>query len=664
MSLVAAYVLAHGGEDALCRVHQAAGIKTPVDTLMDERRWFTYEEKIALFEAAAAELSDPEVTRHVGETALALRVVASVRVLLRTLGSPRVVLSNIARANQKFSTVSRFELAELGRAHAVITYELRSDKRPHRLDCLFNQGLVSVIGPLFGMPLLDIEHRECQVLGAARCVYRVRWPARRPLFRRDRDRHLLEQVDALSAQLKDLQTTAADLVSTDDIGEVLARIVARAGVAVSAPRYLIAVRDESGELLVRSDGFESAAVERDAALDLLQGRDMGERVLSRPVASSRRDYGVLAAFYDGSSFFDFEEAVFEAYARNAAAALDVVAALEEARRRSSETAALLGLANALAELATPEAVAQHVADAMLSVVAAERTIVLLVEEGRIVVRAFAGGDAAEASRLVGRDIGSGDQGPLVEWLANTEPWIIRADTELPFSQRILSVLGVETVLVVPIQRRGRLLGASAAGFVGPLTDLDELMNRSLAVADHAAIALDNANLLAHVTHQALYDDVTDVASPSHFEEETERALARGLRSCTDVSLVFLDLDHFKDINDRFGHLVGDQVLRQVAGRLRKDLRTGDFVGRLGGDEFAVTLCGAGKDDALAAAERMRRSIEAPIAGLPHLRVSASFGVATAVGSATTYRELLHRGDNAMYQAKHLGRNTCVAAEAA
>jgi len=88
MSLVASYVRERAGVEGLARVHVAARIQAPVDALMDERRWFTYEEKIALFEAAAAELRDPEVTRHVGESALMLRVGAGVRVLLRTQAWP------------------------------------------------------------------------------------------------------------------------------------------------------------------------------------------------------------------------------------------------------------------------------------------------------------------------------------------------------------------------------------------------------------------------------------------------------------------------------------------------------------------------------------------------------------------------------------------------
>jgi diguanylate cyclase (GGDEF)-like protein len=662
--LLARYVREHAGEEGLRRVHAASRINAPVEALEDERRWFTYEEKIALFEAAAAVLGDADVTRHMGESALLLQIGAGVRVVLRTLGSPRVVLSNVARAVPKFSTVATMDVLELGRAHAVVSYELRADKVPHRLDCLYNQGLISVIGPLFGMPLLEVEHPECQILGAPRCIYRVHWPRRRLMRRRRaREAHLVDQSAALAAQLEALQSTAADLVSADDISEVLARIVARAGVAVSAPRYLLAVRDPDGRLTVRCEGFASVADEQQVAEELLAGRDMGDRAIVQTVASAHKDYGVLAAFYDAYSFFDYERGLLAAYARNAAAALDVVTALDEARRRGSETAALLRLATTLAELATPEEVAQQVAEAMRPVMAAQTTIVLLIEEDHIVIRGVAGAPETATATLIGGDVALESDEPMLAWLANPEPRLVHPDTQSAIGRMILSTLSVDALLLVPIRRRGELLGASGAGFVGSPPDLAELLNRSLAVADHAAIALDNANLLARLTHQVLHDDLTGVASPSHFEEETERSLARAVRDHTDVSLVFLDLDHFKEINDELGHPTGNQVLHEVALRLRAHIRPGDAVGRLGGDEFALMLCNTGPEEAIVAAERIRRAIEQPIFAHPNVRVSASIGVATAIGGKGSYGELLRRSDTAMYRAKHTGRNTCIAISA-
>jgi diguanylate cyclase (GGDEF)-like protein len=653
--LVARYVRGHAGEAGLARVHAEAGIKVPIEMLEDERHWFTYEEKIALFEGTALVLDDPEVTRHIGENATSLQVGAGLRVLLRTLGSPRMVLSNIAKAAPKFSTVATMDVLDMGPTHAVVSYELRSDKVPHRLDCLYNQGLISVIGPLFGLPLLEIEHPECQVLGAPRCVYRVEWPRWHRVRRGDREVLLVDQSAALAAQLQAFHSTAADLVSADDISQVLERLVVRAGVAVSAPRYLLAVHDLDGRVLISSDGFGSPADERRVAADLLAGRDMGDRALVQKVASARRDYGVIAAFYYAHSFFDYERDLLEAYARNAAAALDMVTALDEARRRSSETAALLRLANSLAELGSPEEVAEQVAEAMRSVMAAQAAIVLLIEEGQVVIRGVKGLSAIAAARLVGSHVEVGSDEPLMEWLAAPGPRLVLRDTESEVVRTMASALGVDAMLLVPIRRRGQLLGASAAGFVGTPPDSAASISLSLAVADNAAIALDNARLLAKLTYQARHDDLTGVASPSHFEEETERALARAARDHSDVSMVFLDVDHFKKINDAFGHIIGDDVLRVVALRLRSLLRAGDVVGRLGGDEFAVVLCGTEHRQAIQTADRIRQVVEQPISAHPEVAISVSIGTATITAGRGSYHDLLNRSDKGMYLAKHAGR---------
>jgi diguanylate cyclase (GGDEF)-like protein len=551
------------------------------------------------------------------------------------------------------------EVVEMSRNRAVVTYELRSDKQPHRLDCAYNQGLISVIGPLFGLPLLAVDHPECQVLGAPRCVYRVHWPRHRRGRRRAREASLVDQSQALATQLEALQSTAADLVSADDVSEVLDRIVARAGVAVSASRFLLAVHDENEQLIVRADGFTSQEEAEAIAEHLVRGNVRGDRVLSHAVASARRDYGVLAAFYDDHSFFDYERRLLAAYARNAAAALDVAGALDDANRSRAETAVLLQLANDLAELASPEDVAQQVAQAMQPVMAAHSTVVFLLEDEEITVRGLAGAVASSALITIGSHVAVGDDDDVLAWLESPQPFMIHADTSNRVGRKLLAQLAADWFLVVPIRRRNRLLGICGAAFVTEPTNSAELISRSVSVADHAAIALDNASLLARFAFQALHDDLTELPSRRHFEEEAGRSLARAARDDVDVSLVFIDLDGFKAVNDQHGHIVGDQVLCEIARRLQTHVRQGDLVGRLGGDEFGLLLWNCGPDNALPAAERVRLAVEEPIHRNTAIHVSASIGVATAIAGRSQYPELLRRCDDAMYRAKRAGRNVCV-----
>lgn len=163
--------------------------------------------------------------------------------------------------------------------------------------------------------------------------------------------------------------------------------------------------------------------------------------------------------------------------------------------------------------------------------------------------------------------------------------------------------------------------------------------------------------------QAMVDPLTQVANRRAFVETAQRELGRAGRAQRPTSVLMLDLDHFKAVNDTYGHAAGDAVLVEVARRLSATLRDADCLGRLGGEEFAVVLPECGLSDALIVAERLRREIaRAPIA-VPgtRLAVTASIGVASTLAGRDSIVELLDLADGALYQAKAKGRNRCVLA---
>lgn len=168
------------------------------------------------------------------------------------------------------------------------------------------------------------------------------------------------------------------------------------------------------------------------------------------------------------------------------------------------------------------------------------------------------------------------------------------------------------------------------------------------------------NLLQHAQDNeklraARQDAVTDVYGRGAIEEELTHAMEHARKTNTPLSIVVTDIDHFKSVNDRYGHAFGDDVLRAVGKRLRRNVGgIGGMVGRWGGEEFIVLLPGLAKPDALVLAERLRREVgETPLAGLD---VTASFGVASYRGSGDTADQLFGRADMAMYEAKRSGRN--------
>lgn len=162
--------------------------------------------------------------------------------------------------------------------------------------------------------------------------------------------------------------------------------------------------------------------------------------------------------------------------------------------------------------------------------------------------------------------------------------------------------------------------------------------------------------------QVTTDCLTQVSTRRHFFDLGHREIARAKRERTPVGVLMIDADHFKQVNDRLGHAAGDTALRTLAAVGRELVRDVDLFGRLGGEEFAVILPGAGLEDALNVAERLRREVENRVScelgplGRGMLKFTISIGVASSFGGEETLDSLLSRADVALYEAKKAGRN--------
>jgi diguanylate cyclase (GGDEF)-like protein len=182
------------------------------------------------------------------------------------------------------------------------------------------------------------------------------------------------------------------------------------------------------------------------------------------------------------------------------------------------------------------------------------------------------------------------------------------------------------------------------------------------VADQVAVAVNHARLFEQMQHQALTDALTGCFNRRFFEIQLERDLHLATRMRQPVSLILLDIDHFKRVNDTHGHDAGDAALRILANALREELRGVDTAARYGGEEFAIILPQAGPEGALVVAERLRSRIErteVPGVGC----ITASLGVATFPLDASSRELLVTSADRALFLAKRSGRNkVCSTAE--
>jgi diguanylate cyclase (GGDEF)-like protein len=220
------------------------------------------------------------------------------------------------------------------------------------------------------------------------------------------------------------------------------------------------------------------------------------------------------------------------------------------------------------------------------------------------------------------------------------------------------------ILALPIRLEGRVVGGVWV-FSDGRSFSDEERQRAELVVEQAELALINAERFLQAREKAFIDDVTSLYNARYLLAALDREVNRADRSQSKLSVLFLDLDRFKTVNDRFGHLIGSRVLRELGGLLQDSVRAIDTVGRYGGDEFTILLVDTGLEGALSVAERIRQSVADHAFGAERgleLRLTISVGVATFPIHGESRERLLDLADKAMYLAKALGRDHVCSAD--
>ena len=293
------------------------------------------------------------------------------------------------------------------------------------------------------------------------------------------------------------------------------------------------------------------------------------------------------------------------------------------------------------------------------------SLLLVDEETGELYFEIAIGESSENLKSVRLKPGEGIAGWVAE---HGEPLIVsNASEDTRFAPRLDELTKVETrsVVCVPIRGRDRVLGViELINYVAELKlDEDDLF-RLQALADYAAIAIENARYVQRIHELTITDDCTKLYNSRYLHAVLDAEVYRSTRYQYEFSLIFVDLDYFKKVNDKHGHLVGSKLLAQLGQMIKGHLRLIDFAFRYGGDEFVVLLPQTPKRSAIHVARRLHQLIGRHTfltdEGL-NLKVTASLGVACFPDDAQTKEQIIRLADEAMYLVKKNERNSIAVA---
>jgi diguanylate cyclase (GGDEF)-like protein len=328
-------------------------------------------------------------------------------------------------------------------------------------------------------------------------------------------------------------------------------------------------------------------------------------------------------------------------------------------RLSQELTIFHDVAKALTSSLNLDSILQTIMEKMAEYFRPDTWSLLMVDEEKDELYfAIAVGAAAEVLSKARLKVGEGIAG----WVAQHGQVLIVPDVQSDprFSARLdeMTQLQTRSVICVPLRSKHRVLGVIQLinANVG-LTEQEMFFLQAL--CDYAAISIENARAVEKIQELTITDDCTGLFNARHLHKTLETEVYRSARFGYQFSVIFIDLDFFKQVNDRHGHLVGSRLLAEVGYRIKAQLRLIDFAFRYGGDEFVVLLPQTTKDQAVVVAKRLQDSMRSGTfcteQGL-NLTVRASMGLATFPHDAQTPHDIIRQADEMMYMVKNTTRD--------
>jgi diguanylate cyclase (GGDEF)-like protein len=474
------------------------------------------------------------------------------------------------------------------------------------------------------------------------------------------------------------------VMSTFELDEVLQRILSILRDYFQIQNAAVMLLDpKTGDLIVRSEfgrkrthnriprgaGITGAALRMkrpvyvaDVSHDprYLPGFPNTRSELSVPLIVRDEVVGVLDMQSDVIDFFDSETIdLLTLFSTQASIALENARLYSMEQRRAKQLEAINAIARQTTALVELDHLLDLVCTLMLERFPVDQVAVLLSDEdGRLYVSANFGKLTPVLPQ--GEPVKGGGLASKALSLAQT----VVCNNVAEDPDYIPGCRETQSEMCVPLMFFGEKLGVLALDNALPDAFDPGDVQPLESVADICAAAIANARHFERTQQLAYLDGLTSVFNRRFFEMRIREELERALRYNTSLSVIMLDIDYFKKLNDEFGHLLGDEVLRQISSIFQQHLRKGDVVCRFGGEEFALLLPQTNGENAFEVAEKLRRTVELHhFPGVPR-PVTISAGVAAHPECGKNRDEIVSAADAALYQAKMTGRNRVISAEKA
>jgi diguanylate cyclase (GGDEF)-like protein/PAS domain S-box-containing protein len=409
-----------------------------------------------------------------------------------------------------------------------------------------------------------------------------------------------------------------------------------------------------GHTLIVDDAHTSHYLDREIAKHC-----PSRSLIVLPLIAAEGKFGALIlSFKEYHRFQSDEVSICEQAANLIALAFEKFKAVEQAQRRAATSETLRRAGAAITETLETDETVDRILEQLKQVVAYDTASIQIFDGNELEI--IGGSGFADLNAVIGMRFSVPGNNPNTIVMETGKPYLLPEIGDVYGEFKKTPHKHIHSWLGIPLIFQERTIGLLAIDSATPNQFTQENITLAMVFADQVSVALENSRIYEKAQNQAITDPLTSVYNRRGLFKLAKIDFAESISSGRPFSGIMIDLDHFKHINDTYGHSAGDLVLREVAKRCKSCIRGLDYVGRYGGEEFLVILPETNIDTALVVAERLRMVI----AGNPinwgkdfELNITASLGVAQRDEENTTNLDMLiARADQAMYVAKHKGRN--------